>query len=144
MGLSPVKQGGQTFADVQGFWLTVPQTVVARAFLAEIPQNQPGNATQCELSQHKMAACNDLTRAEAMTACFWMLREARFIRCIDQGHTANRLLFLFNKCVEAFCEGEPQDNFCQNVVNIIRESGCADVPGIPVLASFVKGDFCPP
>ncbi|KAK3792811.1 hypothetical protein RRG08_055503 [Elysia crispata] len=77
-------RGGQKFADIQGFWLTVPQTVVARAFLSGIEQNQPGDAFECAVVQRKMRTCTDLALAEAMTTCFWMLRQPRFIKCFDK------------------------------------------------------------
>ncbi|KAK3745264.1 hypothetical protein RRG08_055500 [Elysia crispata] len=97
MGLPPVSHGGQKFADIQGFWLTVPQTAVARAFLSGIEQNQPGDASECAVVQQKMRACTDLALAEAMTTCFWMLRQPRFIKCFDKEDSANKLLSLFNK-----------------------------------------------
>ncbi|GFR77457.1 hypothetical protein ElyMa_003968700 [Elysia marginata] len=131
---------GVSFADKQINQLSIEQSMFVRAFKTPFVQNQPmKDKGKCDATKKAFHKCTRPEVRKAMTNCYWILNQPRFMYCFDKSRSARNILRLFSTCIKVFCGSAK----CSKVQDMIIKSGCDSVRDIPELPGFMNGDFCP-
>ncbi|KAK3742192.1 hypothetical protein RRG08_056550 [Elysia crispata] len=140
MALAPWWQKGSLFADNKIPGLTVEQSIFVRAFTNGYVQNMPmKDKGKCAATQKAFGKCTRPELRKAMKNCYWMLKQPRFIYCMDKSKSARKILQLFSTCVKVWCA----NGSCGKAQDMIIKAGCDTVRDITELPAFMSGDMCP-
>ncbi|GFR62338.1 hypothetical protein ElyMa_005453400 [Elysia marginata] len=136
IGLAPTFQGGQLLSEIVLPGLTESQSLVNRAFTNGAVQNQPDASAGCAAATTALDTCDDTSREDAYKNCFWMLLEAKFIKCVSKAMLDPAVLF--SRCVDAWCN----NGDCASIVTDLAV--CDQVRNsLTELDDFLNGDSCP-
>ncbi|GFS04458.1 hypothetical protein ElyMa_004657300 [Elysia marginata] len=136
IGLAPTFQGGQLLSEIVLPGLTESQSLVNRAFFNGAVQNQPNASPGCDAGTYAVSACDDSNREDAYKNCFWMLLEAKFMKCVSKNGLDP--VSLFARCVHTWCYA----NDCDSIITDLGV--CAHIRGsLTDLNEFLNGDKCP-
>lgn len=123
--------------------LSAMESFFYRALTSEVVQNQPDGAEECQTIQPVIKQCNTLQkRVRGLKRCFWMLKEPRFIKCVDPtSNNANAIMRLVRRCFEALCA---ETITCDDLIQDIRDTGCTHtrVKGITELDDIMITEKC--
>ncbi|RUS85517.1 hypothetical protein EGW08_006725 [Elysia chlorotica] len=141
-GGNPIARTPDIVYDATGSGFSVEALALKYSYNGPVTQAQPDPSNECsDIQSFISAECSAEEFRKASLSCMWILREPRFMRCVDPSSNGAKVQELFNTCIKSFC-WEPA--LCSKVISEITVAGCDKVRDMPVLTKFMAGEMCPP
>ncbi|KAK3754183.1 hypothetical protein RRG08_028150 [Elysia crispata] len=120
--------------------LSVEESMFVRAAKTKYIHNMPmKHKGKCDTLRKSVLKCRRSELRKAMQNCYWMLKQPRFIYCMDKSKSARNILRLLSKCVRVWCAGAR----CSDAQDMIIKAGCDTVRDVEELPAFISGAMCP-